>query len=110
MANYIKEYEVIGHRYGIEDFKSKGEHWFGGKDVHTEKQMPRFMLWAGGCGIGSATSLEMANDKLYHYILEDVSRQLRQTKFRLQECERAWDCLDAAPINLSAFKIRGKPK
>ena len=108
MVNYIKEYEVLGRRYGIEDFKSPGEHFFNGKDSNG-KRRPRFMLWAGGCGIEGAKTLDEANDNLFIHIYEEVSKKLRDTDLTFQECQRTVNILGCAN-NLAHFKINRKGK
>lgn len=105
MENYIKEYEILSRRYGIEDFKSPGEHFFGGKDSHG-KHRPRFMLWAGGCGIGYVETLTEANDCLYLYIYETLDTDLRKAKAKYRAIEHVVGLLGLGKNNLSRFKVK----
>lgn len=87
MANYIEEYVVLGKLYGIEDFKSKGDHFFDGKDIDG-KPRPRFMLWAGGCGICKGHhNLKEARNTITGYIHNDVARELLLARKRAKACE-----------------------
>lgn len=106
MSNYLKEYEVLGRKYGIEDFKSPGKHFFDGKDGLNGKSRPRFMLWAGGCGIGYAKTLTEANDHLYLYIYETLISRLQKAKDEYKSLEHAVGLLGLCNNNLATFKIK----
>lgn len=110
MSNYLKEYKVLGRNYGIEDFKSPGEHFFNGKDSYG-KPRPRFLLWAGGCSIDDAKTLDEANDKLYEYICDEVLTKLRAAEEEARNYQRIVYKLDSAGRgNLAQFKIIKKGK
>ncbi len=109
MANYIKEYEVLGRRYGIEDFQSPGKHFFGGKSTDG-KPLHRFMLWSGGCSVGNYKTLDEAYAKLEKHISSEVSRQLQAAESKVQECNAVLGTLDAYKTNLAPFNITRKPK
>lgn len=94
MVNYIETYNVLGRCYGIEDFKSPGEHFFDGKDV-TGKPRLRFMLWAGGCGLDNGhKTLREARKALLSYIRKCVLQELSTAKARVKLCNSAIHALD----------------
>lgn len=104
MSNYIKEYKVLGTTYGIEDFRSLGEHFFNGKDS-SGKPHPHFMLWARGCRVGTAKTLDDANTKLYHYIVKRVTNKLTAAKEIVTKCKQAEYRLLMSKNNLEHFKV-----
>lgn len=110
MSNYIKEYIVLGRSYGIEDFKSPGEHFFDGRDGIGGKPLPRFMLWAGGCGIGEAKTLDEAYDKLYQYIWVEVRGKLRSAEIAVEVTRQVFNKLASATGNLTHFKVNKRGK
>src|SRR3990167_3640218 len=67
MTNYIEEFTILNRRYGIEDYKSPGDHFMQDKATH------RYQLWAGGCGVDNADSLKEARDKLFSHVISDVT-------------------------------------
>lgn len=111
MSNYIEEYLVLGRRYGIEDFKSPGGHFFNGKDPATGKPEPRFMLWAGGCGIGLGTkTLKEAREYLHAYITTTITHELNIARRQVKECQKELNRLGATPPGLQNVLTRKKKK
>ena len=104
MSNHLKEYVVLGTTYGIEDFKSPGEHFFDGKKTDGRPR-PRFMLWAGGCGIGTAKTPDEADTKLYQYILERVNNKLETAEAAVAKYKQAEYHLLMFKNNLVRFKV-----
>ncbi len=95
-GNYIERYLIAGMKFGIEDYKSPGKHWF------PERHEKRFKCWVVGggygCGVGgfgsadtirSARSLvrKYAVDRLQKYII-DVSPKLIEGMQALTELQK----------------------
>lgn len=107
MANYIEEYNILGRQYGIEDFKAPGEHFFNGLYI-TGKRRPRYMLWAGGGGIGQAKDLVMARSLLYAYILKTIQREHEEVFTRSVNISITIRDLANGLASLNNFKVQTK--
>jgi len=65
MTNYIETYvgPGISTLYISDDIKEKS---------YIKDKQSRYGYWSGGCGIGSASSLEMARTRLHSYAINDL--------------------------------------
>jgi hypothetical protein len=108
MTKYIEKYEVPGDSfYGIEDYadgQPDENHFF--PDNYKKGNSERFMLWRGGCGIGQASTLQMARTMLFKFIRGRL--QLKQDKLlkETNEVGLSLGMMGTDYFNLGEFKVR----
>lgn len=73
---YVEAFTIGDKQFGIEDYKDgkpDKDHFF--PETFRAKKAQRFHVWAGGCGIGQATTIEKARE-----IIVDYARRRAQQK------------------------------
>lgn len=85
MVDYVEEFTVLGKRLGIEDMEDTRpgvEHFFPEHATH------RYQLWAGGCGVGRANTIQEAREILHDYAIRQA-RDLADKATRSLEAANA---------------------
>jgi hypothetical protein len=108
--NLTEEFKVLDYSYGIEDFKSPGEHFFDGLTGIGGKPLPRFMLWTGGCVIGHFEDLKEAREYLFDYIRMEFRRKRAEAKAAFDRSNKILEKLGNDPLNLGQFKAKRKTR
>lgn len=99
MSEYTKQYKACGRTYGIEDLEDgKKNHWNLGKKKG-QQGYSRFLLWAGGCGVGRAKTLQQAKIDMQAHIVKDLQRGKKTHSAALIEINSALAAIERGPID-----------
>lgn len=102
MGNYRETFTILSRTYGIEDLDQPGPHFF---VTRTQDAHGRFRLWAGGCSIGQANTIEEARQKLHAYIATRLGENLRNYQVQVAELTNALAVLED-PFHLALFLVQ----
>lgn len=107
MTKYIEKYEVPGDSfYGIEDYldgQPMKDHFFGYK--FDKDRDPRYLLWRGGCGIGTAETINEARGKLFRFIRDRINQKHKCLIKQTDEISGVVGQLGDDPFNLGEFRV-----
>jgi hypothetical protein len=85
---YVEQYRINGRHYGIEAAESGG-----------------FKLWAGGCGVGSDTTLEGARRLLHIYAVSCVRNEEASHRRRADAAASVMKKLDGDVFRMARFAV-----
>lgn len=86
MSAKIERFELMGSRFGIEDYQDgrpPSEHFF------ASDTKDRYRLWADGCSIGTTNVLTRARSDLRIYATARVHEKLVAAQRTVRECRAA---------------------
>jgi hypothetical protein len=100
MVKYRESFKVNGRLYGIEDYED-------GQDDHfmPDRATQRFHLWAGGCGIGGANSIEDARRLVHSYIVSHLRAERAGFQERANNADRCLSKLGEDFWGLAKFQL-----
>lgn len=101
-VTYRESFNIPGcPNLGIEDYDDglpDEQHFMRGE------AKKRFQLWSGGCGIGTADTIEEARRKIFDYAMQYLSDEKFKANQKLNLVAGSLETLDADVFNLARFK------
>lgn len=99
-VRYRDSFKINGRLYGIEDYEDgKKDHFM------PDKAKQRFHLWAGGCGIGGADTIERARELLHGYVTSHLRAERAGFRERADAADRCLSKLGDDMWGLARFQV-----
>lgn len=104
MSEYIESFNIPGVKnFGIED--RYAEHDPSKPAWPRVDDQKRYQVWAGGCGIGTASSLEEAREMIHGYAMKQISADLTTHRQKIDQLEWTANSLGVDPFYLGRFLL-----